>query len=138
MPGEIIGLLALLVTGAGGAPDQPTAETPGAVTLRVATFNLEDVRGEESRDPRSERLRRIASIIQRVRPNVLFLNEIACDMPGAPGVAEGGPTCDNAQRFADNFLSVPQGGGLEPIRYRAYMAPVNTGVPSGFDLDHDG
>lgn len=41
--------------------------------------------------------------------------------------------------FQDNYLSVPQAGGLQGLRYKyAYAAPVNTGVPSGRDFDHDG
>jgi len=36
-------------------------------------------------------------------------------------------------------LGVSQGPGLEPLRYPyVYTAPVNTGVPSGRDFDHDG
>lgn len=138
MLGLVLVLVAVLVPGATDAGAQPTADTAGAATIRVATFNLEDVRGEDIRDPGSVRLRELGAIIQRLRPNVLLLNEIACDMPGAPGVGDGQPTGDNAQRFADTFLSTARGPGLEPIRYRAFMAPVNTGVPSGFDLDRDG
>src|SRR5699024_5861347 len=37
-----------------------------------------------------------------------------------------------------NYLEVSQ-NGKSPVRYRyAYTAPVNTGVPSGHDLDGDG
>ncbi|QXD17243.1 endonuclease/exonuclease/phosphatase family protein [Rhodocaloribacter litoris] len=111
---------------------------PGRVTVRVATFNLEDVRTEDLRRPDHPRLKRLAAQIQRRRPDILLLNEIAYDMPGAPGYREGDPAGRNGQRFADTFLAVSQAEGLEPIRYRAFMAPTNTGRPSGFDLDHDG
>jgi hypothetical protein len=40
--------------------------------------------------------------------------------------------------FQDNYLSVSRNGST-PISYPyAYTAPVNTGVPSGFDLNNDG
>ncbi len=117
------------------APRQ-TAAAP--VKLRVATWNLEDVRTADLKGANNLRLRRIAEIIQRIRPNILLLNEIAYDMPGGPDVVPGEPAGQNAQRFADLYLAVPQAPGLAPIKYRAFMAPVNTGVPSGFDLDNDG
>lgn len=128
------------------APHQPgTATQPGAtqaaperLALRIATFNIEDVRTDDLLDPGQPRVRAIAQIIQRLRPNIILLNEIAYDMPGAPGVADGAEPGQNAQRFVDNFLARPQVEGVEPIRYRVYMAPTNTGMPSGFDLDNDG
>lgn len=116
----------------------PGPASPAPVALRVATFNLGDVRTEDTRDPRQPRLRRLAEVIQRIRPNVILLNEIAYDRPGAPGHAEGEPEGQNARRFVENFLAHPQAEGLEPIRYRAFMVPTNTGMPSGFDLDRDG
>ena len=40
--------------------------------------------------------------------------------------------------FQDNYLSLPQ-NGAEPIHYPyVYVAPSNTGIPSGFDLDNNG
>ena len=40
--------------------------------------------------------------------------------------------------FEERYLAVGQGGG-EGLRYaHRFTAPVNTGVPSGADLDHDG
>jgi len=59
-------------------------------------------------------------------------------MPGAPGFKEGDQPGQNAARFVENYLSVAQAPGLTPIRYKAFMAPVNTGLFSGFDLDNDG
>src|SRR5204863_9405402 len=95
-------------------------------------------RTEEIRDPASVRLGRLGAVIQSLGPNVLFLNEVACDMPGGPGASQGNSACTNAQRFADTFLAQSRDPAIKPIRYKAFMAPVNTGVPSGFDLDHDG
>lgn len=75
-----------------------------------------------------------AEIIQRVRPDVLLLNEIDYD-----------PESRLAQIFQEKYLAVSQNvsasasGPAEPIRYPyRYLAPVNTGIPSGFDLDRNG
>ncbi len=139
------------------------AAPAGPVTIRVATFNLEDVRTDDLKDAANARLKALAEVIQRVRPNVILLNEIAFDAAGEqprvaadPPPSQGAPSDDssrdgadaarrepaasgqNAQRFADLYLAVPQAEGLAPLRYRAFMAPVNTGSPSGFDLDRNG
>ncbi|MDX2116761.1 MAG: endonuclease/exonuclease/phosphatase family protein [Planctomycetota bacterium] len=116
----------------------PEAATPAFTLVRVATFNIEDVRTDDLKNPNHPRLKKLAEIIQRIRPNVIFLNELAYDTPGAPGFAEGDTPGSNGQRFADVFLNVPQAAGLEPIKFKAFQRPVNTGVPSGFDLNKDG
>ncbi len=119
------------------APLARAQEASPPVTIRVATFNLEDVRTTDLLDPSHPRLKNLAEVIQRVRPNIILLNEIAYDQPGSPGFVEGDTPGQNALRFINNFLVQPQ-NGVEPIRFRAYAAPVNTGVASGFDLDNDG
>jgi hypothetical protein len=71
--------------------------------------------------------RAVAEIIQRTRPDVLLINEFDFDDQGLA-----------ARLFQDNYLSVSQ-RGARPIRYRyRFVAPSNTGVPSGFDLDNNG
>ncbi len=120
-------------------PRPATQTTPAPqVTLRVATFNIQDVRTEDLKDGSHPRLKRIAEIIQRIRPNVILINEIAYDMPGAPGFVQGQKPGQNGQRFCDLYLAVPQAEGLSPLRMKAYMPPTNTGVPSGHDLNNDG
>jgi hypothetical protein len=114
------------------------ADGPEHVTLRVATFNLGDVRTTDLEDPGHPRLRALAEVIQRLRPNVILLNEIAWDGPSGPGYREGAVEGQNGQRFADRFLAISQADELQPLRYRAFMAPVNSGVPSGLDLNGDG
>ena len=48
----------------------------------------------------------------------------------------GGVAADLFQR---DYLDVAQPGGGDPLHYPyRYLAPVNTGVPSGLDLDGDG
>jgi endonuclease/exonuclease/phosphatase family metal-dependent hydrolase len=108
------------------------------LVLKVATFNIEDLRTAELEDPTQLRPRKVAAILQQIRPDILLINEIAYDQPSAPGWVEGQEPGQNGQRFADRFLAESQGDGLEPIRYESFMRPVNTGVASGLDLDNDG
>ncbi|TGD75981.1 endonuclease/exonuclease/phosphatase family protein [Mangrovimicrobium sediminis] len=101
--------------------------------VRFATFNASLNRGSEGAlaaelaDSGSAQPAVIAEIIQRVRPDVLLINEFDYD---AAGLA--------AQLFRSNYLGVSQ-SGQEPLDYPFYfVAPSNTGVPSGLDLDNDG
>lgn len=110
----------------------------GAVTLRVATFNVEDVRTASLMHGNDARLRSIAEVIQRLRPNVILLNEIAYDVPGAPDVPPDAEPGQNGKRFVEQYLSVPQAEGLDGLDFAVFTAPTNTGMPSGFDLDRSG
>jgi hypothetical protein len=131
-PLTFLGLLslALLAGCRGHAPAGATAEP--AMTLRVATFNTslyDEAHGGlvERLDQGDDDARMIAAILQAVRPDVVLLNEFDYD---AAGLA--------ADLFQSRYLAVSQDGG-EPIRYpHRYFAEVNTGVPSGLDLDGDG
>lgn len=111
----------------------PAAALATAAPLRVATYNasLYDeaagglVRRLEAGDPQA---RSIAAVLQRLRPDVLLLNEFDYD-----------PEARAADVFQRDYLGVTQGPGLEPLRYPyRYLAPVNTGEPSGLDLNGDG
>ncbi|RDZ27821.1 endonuclease/exonuclease/phosphatase family protein [Lysobacter silvisoli] len=111
-----------------GDPAALAADTP----VRIATYNtsLYDdadqglIRRLEAGD---DGARKIAAVLQRVRPDVVLLNEFDYDADGRA-----------AELFQRRYLDVPQHGG-EPLRYAyRYYAPVNTGVPSGLDLDRDG
>jgi hypothetical protein len=116
----------------------PTALANGphngrAQPVRFATFNASLNRnnaGELMSDlsaPGNDQANTIAEIIQRTRPDVLLINEFDYD---AGGVA--------AQDFQDNYLSVSQ-NGADPIIYPYhFVAPSNTGIYSGFDLDNSG
>src|SRR3954454_17236152 len=102
-------------------------------TLRVATFNCSLNRPEEGglrralATPGDAQERAVAEIIQRVRPDILLLEEFDYDTDG-----------ESLRAFQTNYLSRPQ-NGAGPTRYPdSFSAPSNTGVPSGFDLDHDG
>jgi endonuclease/exonuclease/phosphatase family metal-dependent hydrolase len=111
------------------------AATPAAAAppsdLRVATFNASlnrAVEGDLVADlstPDDPQAREVAEVVQRVRPDVLLINEF----DHAPAAVD---------LFRDNYLERGQ-NGAEPIDYpHAFIAPSNTGVPSGFDLDDDG
>lgn len=102
-------------------------DEPRAVRVRAMTFNIEDVRTSDLTHGDNPRLRRVAEIIQRVRPNILVLNEIARDARGR-----------NAARFVEHYLREPQATGLAGMEFVAYMPETNTGVASGFDLDNSG
>jgi hypothetical protein len=110
---------------------QATVERPPKV--RFATFNASlnrNLTGQLIADlstPANAQAQTVAEIIQRVRPDVLLINEFDYD---ADGIA--------ARLFQDNYLSVPQNGAA-PVEYPyVYQAPVNTGLPSGFDLNNNG
>lgn len=70
----------------------------------------------------------IAEIIQRVRPDILLLNEFDYHADPARGV----------KPFIQRYLQQSR-AGTEAINYPYfYQGPVNTGVDSGMDLDRDG
>jgi len=111
---------------------QPTTPPP-PVALRVATFNVSlygeraDEVAERLADGADEQAEGIAAILQEVRPDLVLLNEV--------DVGDGGAV---AQQLHDAFLAVGQ-DGREPLDYpHIYVAPSNTGVHSGLDLDNDG
>lgn len=127
------GLLALclflLVACRANAP-VVTQEKP--VSLRIATFNTslysEQAGGLLARLRAGDAdARKIAAVIQRQRPDVLLINEFDYDEAGAA-----------ADVFLRDYLGVAQ-HGEQPTSYaHRYLAPVNTGEPSGLDLDRDG
>jgi hypothetical protein len=99
--------------------------------VRFATFNASLNRNFEGQlvsdlsTPNNAQAKAVAEIIQRARPDVLLINEFDF-APAALGL------------FQDNYLSISQ-RGADPIVYpHRYIAPSNTGVPSGFDLNNNG
>jgi hypothetical protein len=105
-------------------------------SVRFATFNLslnrpaagllvDHLSHPEVDDVFRRQARNNAEVIQRTRPDVLLINEFDF----APQAVE---------LFRKNFLEVSQ-NGARPIRYRyAFIAPSNTGVATGFDLNNNG
>jgi hypothetical protein len=117
------------VSAASTAPAAPAAK--GVSQVRFATFNASlnrNFAGQLFSDlstPNNAQAAAVAEIIQRVQPDVLLINEFDFD-PAALVL------------FQQNYLSVPHNGAA-PIAYAySFIAPSNTGVPSGFDLDNNG
>jgi thiol-disulfide isomerase/thioredoxin len=134
MPSASFALDCLLVAAALSSPasaQQPRDDQPAPV--RFATFNVSlhratagdliaDLRGGQCKQAHA-----IAEIVQRVRPEVLLLNEIDFDAQGQA----------LALLLAEYFAVAH--GDAAPIHYaHTFLAPVNTGEPSGLDLDGDG
>ncbi|RNF81730.1 endonuclease/exonuclease/phosphatase family protein [Montanilutibacter psychrotolerans] len=102
-------------------------------TIRVATYNTslyDDADGGLVRRLAAgdQHARKIAAVLQRVRPDVVLLNEFDYDAQGRA-----------ADLFQRDYLERGQTGGGEALHYAyRYLAPVNTGVSSGLDLDRNG
>ena len=104
--------------------------------VRFATFNASLNRGAEGLlvdhlsnpdvdDVYRRQIHNVAEVIQREQPDVLLINEFDFD-PAA------------ADLFRTNFLEVSQ-NGADPIYFPySFVAPSNTGIASGKDLDNDG
>ncbi len=130
-------VLAALTTLAPLAHTQPAStRTPSPVDIRVATFNIEDLRTHELLEPYSPRVRRAAEVIQRLRPTAILINEITYDQPGDPSFP-GEPNGQNAARLA-RLLATQLHPAVPPLQMTPFAAPSNTGVASGLDLDNSG
>ncbi len=108
-----------------------TPETPD-VFVRIATFNVSLQRDDAGRlladlEGEDAQAAAVAEILQCVRPHIVLLNEFDFDAEGKALAV-----------FRERYLAKPQ-NDQEPLVYaHAYSAPVNTGVPSGVDLNRDG
>lgn len=109
-----------------------SSHEPPAPPLRIATYNL--ALTESSAGGVIERLqrgdetaRKLAAVIQRVRPDILLLNELDHDPEGRA-----------AELFRARYLAHGQYGEAGIDYPHLFTAPVNTGVDSGLDLDLDG
>ena len=123
----------LTATTLGVAPAFAEDRADGPDELRVASYNLSLNRataGELEADLSSstdEQARAVAEVIQRTNPDIILLNEF-----------DYVPELGAVDVFRDNYLAVGQ-GGADPVDYPyAFVAPSNTGIPSGFDLNNDG
>ncbi|MPY61623.1 endonuclease/exonuclease/phosphatase family protein [Streptomyces spongiae] len=117
---------AALATSAAGA----ASATSWKRSVRFATFNASLNRATQGAlvtdlsTPGNAQARNVAETIQRVDPDVLLINEFDHDADGSA-----------LRLFLRNYLSVGQ-RGARPVRFPfRFTAPVNTGVPSGVDLD---
>src|SRR5262245_51415373 len=124
-------LAAAVVVAALPAAAADASGSQQAGQVRFATFNASLNRGvagalrADLSTPGNAQAGTVAEIVQRVRPDVLLINEFDFD-PEA------------ARLFQDNYLSIGR-NGAEGIQYPyRFIAPSNTGVASGFDLNNDG
>jgi hypothetical protein len=108
----------------------PTAQAKDA-DVRFSTFNASlnrNFAGQLVADlstPNNQQAKNVAETIQRYRPDVLLINEFDF----AP---------DAIELFRKNYLEVSHNGS-EPIHYEfSFIAPSNTGIPSGKDFSNDG
>jgi endonuclease/exonuclease/phosphatase family metal-dependent hydrolase len=101
-------------------------------TIRFATFNI--AMGLESEGElyqrlvsgEDEALKKVAAVIQKVRPDVLLLNEFDYFQ------------LDAAFVFINNYLDKPQYGNEALTFAHALNGAVNTGEDSGLDLNGNG
>ncbi|MEM8665450.1 MAG: endonuclease/exonuclease/phosphatase family protein, partial [Pseudomonadota bacterium] len=126
--------LAVVVTammcGAANALDVPP-KPDGAI--RFATYNV-SLHGEREGEivsrlatPDDRQAQLSATVIQRVRPDVLLVQEIDRDGDGRA-----------LAHYADNYLARAQGGEEAILYPHRIELPTNTGEPSGIDLSGDG
>ena len=137
----VLGVLAA----AGPASAAGTAAGPGARAhgpadvlyqkqpLRVATYNLSSNRNAAGQlvsdlsTPDNAQAKTVAEVIQRADPDVILLNEF--------DYVEGGAAVD---LFRANYSRSSRTGRRRSTYPYAFVAPSNTGIPSGFDLNNDG
>ncbi len=108
-------------------------------SIRFAQFNaslnrraegqlINDLANPDAATPGTAQARTVAEIIQRNNPDVVQVEEF--DYFSAD-------PAEAVKLFVQNYLNVGQ--GAEPVDYPYfYIAPSNTGIPSGFDLDNNG
>jgi len=118
-----------VVTSTSAAKTAFGSESPG--TIRIATYNVSlyrEAEGELKQDLQrgdDEQIQGVAAVLQQVRPDIVLLNEFDFDL-SSPAL------------LLANYLNRSQQGG-NPLDYPHYfIAPSNTGVPSGVDLDRNG
>lgn len=125
--------VAVFTSPASAGPEKDRGPSADRGTVRFATFNASlnrEAAGELVADlstGEDTQAQAVAEIIQRTRPDVLLINEF--------DFVEDNVAVD---LFRDNYLEMGQ-NGAEPIEYPySFVAPSNTGIPSGLDLNNDG
>ncbi|MEB3291941.1 MAG: phytase [Synechococcales bacterium] len=104
-------------------------------TVRFSQFNASlnrNANGQLVQDlstANNAQAKAVAETIQRVNPDVLLINEF--DYVQADPLAP-------VKLFQQNYLGISQNGAT-PVDYPyVYIAPSNTGIASGFDLNNNG
>lgn len=136
------GLLVIAVLGLAHGVGCTVAETAPrpeqdaeTAAVRLATFNIRELSSDKLKEVDAsgvginEQLRAAATIVQRIRPDILVLNEVDLDYESAAGLES------YARRFAQAYLAT----GAAAIDYAyAWAGASNTGILSGLDLNSDG
>jgi 3-phytase len=129
-----IAAAAVAVAAASAAPPEPDVRfatfnaslnrpSAGLLTLHLADPNVDDQFRRQAKN--------VAEVIQRIHPDVLLVNEFD---PLGNADAPVGPE----DLLRDNFLEVSQ-NGAPPIDYPyVFIAPSNTGIATGKDLNNNG
>ncbi|MDD1462208.1 phytase, partial [Dolichospermum sp. ST_sed2] len=87
--------------------------------------NFNNPNNDAATQLRVNQAKTVAEIIQRNNPDILLINEFDY----APAAVD---------LFKQNFLQISQNGAT-PVTYQyGYIAPSNTGIASGFDLNNNG
>lgn len=111
------------------------APPKSADSIRIATFNVSMNRSGSNRltedlERGDIQIKAVAAVIRALRPDIILLNEV-----------DYSATTDNAALFEEKFLSDVGvdllGNGPHPMPFH-FSAPVNTGEPSGMDLNQNG
>lgn len=106
--------------------------------IRVATFNASLNRASSGAliadlsTPDNTQAKTVAEILQRAAPDIVLVNEFDFDTAGPNGSSLA------AELFRTNYLAVSQNGAPAADYPYVYIAPSNTGIASGFDLDNNG
>jgi hypothetical protein len=121
------GLLVFAVPPAAGKRDDDArfATFNASLNRRAAGALLDDLRNPGRDSVRLRQARNVAEVIQRVAPDVVLVNEF--------DFYENG---EAARLFRDNFLAVSQNGAPAANYPYFFVAPSNTGIASGFDLNN--
>jgi endonuclease/exonuclease/phosphatase family metal-dependent hydrolase len=103
-----------------------------STSMKIATYNvslhagragelIERLRGKDAQ------AQAVAQVLRQVRPDIVLLNEFDFDGGG-----------EAADLFAASYLADPALAGAPLVYPYRYLAPVNTGVASGLDINADG
>lgn len=104
--------------------------TASGITIRVASFNIQNLTTASLNTTTHTTVLKAAAIIKQIKPDILILNEIDHDYDNLDKGYDY-----NARLLVQNYLDY----GPNPISYTySYAAPNNTGISSGIDLNGNG
>ena len=132
----VVGMISVAVAAADFDEHPPSS-------IRIATFNIQELSHkkldevDQNQRGTNQQLLNCAEILRLVRPDVVLINEI--DAPSSLDDLDSVNLARNAvELFVERYLAVTR-PGLEALEYPyVYIAPSNTGIPTGKDLDNDG